>query len=304
MNLTRVYPNYYEKFTCIKGECRHNCCIGWEIDIDKSTAARYRKIKGDLGKRLKKNIAWGRFPHFKNCADGRCPFLNTDNLCDIIIGIGDNALCDICDRHPRFFNELPDRIEVGLGLSCEAAGRIILGESEPVRLLNAPPSTEDELINLRDNLIVILQDRSTPIEQRMDRLLKTVNCQRKISLSSLVKLLKSLEVLDNSWLQLLENYKPQDIAVFLDYMGDRAIEYEQLAVYFIYRHFAIAPSREQVSARALFAVLSVRLLMALGSMLWWQNGQFTFEDQVELARMYSAEIEYSDQNLYIILNSL
>ncbi len=304
MNLTRVYPNYYEKFTCIKGECRHNCCIGWEIDIDKSTAARYRKTKGDLGKRLKKNIAWGRSPHFKNCNDGRCPFLNADNLCDIIIALGDDALCDICDRHPRFFNDLPDRTEVGLGLSCEAAGKIILGEREPVQFIGAPLSNDDELIRLRDNLIVILQERSFSIEQRLDKMIETTGCRRDIPLSSWVKLLMSLEVLDNSWLKLLQSFKPQDTSDFMKYMGDRAIEYEQLAIYFIYRHFAIAPSREQAAARALFAVLSVRLLIALGSMLWRKNGAFTFEDQVELARMYSAEIEYSDENLYIILNSL
>ena len=29
-----VYPDYYKKFNCKKEKCRHNCCVGWEIDID------------------------------------------------------------------------------------------------------------------------------------------------------------------------------------------------------------------------------------------------------------------------------
>ena len=27
-----VYPDYYPAFRCIAGACRHNCCIGWEIE--------------------------------------------------------------------------------------------------------------------------------------------------------------------------------------------------------------------------------------------------------------------------------
>ena len=29
-----VVPNYYNQFKCIAEKCHHNCCIGWEIDID------------------------------------------------------------------------------------------------------------------------------------------------------------------------------------------------------------------------------------------------------------------------------
>ena len=29
-----VYPDYYPEFRCSASACKHNCCIGWEIDID------------------------------------------------------------------------------------------------------------------------------------------------------------------------------------------------------------------------------------------------------------------------------
>ena len=29
--------DYYEKFNCISSNCKHNCCIGWEIEIDNDT---------------------------------------------------------------------------------------------------------------------------------------------------------------------------------------------------------------------------------------------------------------------------
>ena len=39
------------------------------------------------------------------------------------------------------------------------------------------------------------------------------------------------------------------------------------------------------------------MLRALGAAACAERGDFTFEDQTELFRMYSAEIEYSEENL-------
>ena len=36
--MQNAYPDYYPLFHCIADRCRHNCCIGWEIDIDSRTA--------------------------------------------------------------------------------------------------------------------------------------------------------------------------------------------------------------------------------------------------------------------------
>ena len=53
---------------------------------------------------------------------------------------------------------------------------------------------------------------------------------------------------------------------------------------------------------ATFAVWAVRLLHRLGAVIWTESGQFSFEQQVELARLFSSEIEYSDENLYVLLD--
>ena len=39
-----VAPDYYPNFKCIASECRHNCCIGWEIDIDEDTFEYYKGL--------------------------------------------------------------------------------------------------------------------------------------------------------------------------------------------------------------------------------------------------------------------
>ena len=35
------YPDYYEKFKCVGGDCKDTCCAGWEIDIDEETFYYY-----------------------------------------------------------------------------------------------------------------------------------------------------------------------------------------------------------------------------------------------------------------------
>ena len=34
-------PKYYKKFRCIADKCEHNCCVGWEIDVDESALEKY-----------------------------------------------------------------------------------------------------------------------------------------------------------------------------------------------------------------------------------------------------------------------
>ena len=133
--MLHVFPDYYQAFRCVGGSCRHNCCIGWEIDIDPDSAARYAALAGPLGDRLRKNICLEDTPHFILGQEDRCPFLNDRNLCDLILDLGEASLCQICTDHPRFHNELPGRLETGLGLCCEEAGRLILGKSTPTLLV-------------------------------------------------------------------------------------------------------------------------------------------------------------------------
>lgn len=32
-----ILPTYVDKFRCIGGKCEDNCCIEWDIDVDKET---------------------------------------------------------------------------------------------------------------------------------------------------------------------------------------------------------------------------------------------------------------------------
>ncbi len=307
--MEKVFPDYYKEFECIKGECRHSCCIGWEIDIDKDTAERYKNEDGEFGKRLHDNISEGEAPHFILGENERCPFLNEKGLCDIIINLGEDKLCSICDLHPRFVNELPGRVETGLGLCCEAAARLILGRDEPMKLEGAEKECEDEIINLRDKTIKLLQNRNKDVFGRFRDVFELMNIEApEFDFHGWAVILLSLERLDEKWSQTLsfasDNFKNADFKGFDIYVKDREHELEQLAVYFIYRHFANAPDKNEAAVRAFFAFASCMTVYAIGAVCYTKQGKFIFEDICETARLYSSEIEYSEDNLYALFDEI
>lgn len=151
-----IAPTYYSAFRCIADKCRHTCCVGWEVDIDAESLDRYREFPDICGK-----IEAGDTPHFRLDDNERCPFLNGDNLCQLILRYGQDFLCQICRDHPRFRNFWSDRIELGLGLVCEEAGRLILSRETPMELvvlsddgeLSPLPEDEEWLLQYRQQLL-------------------------------------------------------------------------------------------------------------------------------------------------------
>ncbi len=303
-----VYPAYYAEFTCIADRCRHNCCIGWEIDIDEDTAARYRAMGGTLGARLAASTC-GDPPHFVLGADERCPFLNDNNLCDIILACGEDALCDVCAMHPRFTNEREGRVELGIGMACEEAARIILTAEEPMRLVGAPEAETDEVLAARAKALAILQDRTLPVAARSERMLASLGTALpERDLSEWAEDFLSLERLDADWTRRLEalrdGWVTADLEGFATHMEGRETEYEQLLCYLVYRHVAKACDTWEAAAWAAFAALCYSMVFFLGAIAFTETGDFTVADQIELCRAFSAEIEYSDDNTEALVSYL
>ena len=300
--MKRIIPDYYPHFRCIADQCRHNCCIGWEIDVDAKTLAYYQSLDGAIGERLRRNICLtDETPHFILAEHERCPFLNEKNLCDLILEKGEGALCQICDDHPRFYNDFSDRVEMGVGLCCEAAGRLILGKTDRMRLLcleedeTAPDEEEEALLALRAQLFALAQDRAMPMDQRLENILSACATQLpNVSLADWAAFYGQLEQLDPAWQQALETLR--DAAP--DSVWD--VAFEQLLCYFLYRHLPGALQDGCVQQRVAFCVLSVRIIRALCG----QKEKLTLDEIVDVSRMYSSEIEYSDENVDALLDAL
>jgi len=169
-------PDYYRQFRCLMGDCKDSCCKGWEIDIDDETYAYYKVVEGDFGDRIRKAMRKGE-EHSFFLNEGRCPFLNRQNLCDICIELGEESLSEVCTEYPRFTVEYGQVKEKSLALSCEEVGRLIFSRKDKLKLEEIredgyPENTEEEpffpeeIEQIRDLAIKILQNRLEKIEYR------------------------------------------------------------------------------------------------------------------------------------------
>lgn len=307
MNL--IAPDYYPDFSCIAGKCNHSCCIGWEIDIDSDTYEYYKSIPHPFGTRLAKSISTeGGEPHFVLSEKERCPFLNGDNLCDIILNLGEESLCNICDDHPRYRNFFTHRTEIGLGLCCEAAGMLILSRTQKTHLItleenNSEADENDELFfGYRQQLFDLLQDRTKPFDERIEDVLSYCGAEfPHRTYSEWADIYLRLERLDSAWTDILENLRTLDAPHPLSGL-DTA--FEQLAVYFICRHLPDAMWDGRMKERILFAVLGCHIIRGLCSMHEANHGMVGIEDMAEYARMYSSEIEYCEENMEALFDEL
>ena len=304
-----IAPNYYGKFACLMGACRHSCCIGWEIDIDEEQLAYYHSLTGDLGQKLRRNIQEteeGAF--FRLDAQERCPFLDDQGLCELILEIGEDSLCQICADHPRFRNFFSDREEIGLGLCCEAAGALILKHAGRVQFAVLEHDGQDEetdefeqaMLKLRGELMDIAQDRSLDVSARIDRLVDCAGVCRPAFDADWVDFFLGLEQLDARWGDLLRRCRelsPSPVPAL-------EVPMEQLLVYLLYRHLPGALEDGDVSGRVALVALVMDFLGRLCGLVLREKGSLDVEDLIELCRMFSSEIEYSDENIDAILNRL
>ena len=112
-NVKMRYPLYLKEFKCIGGICEDNCCIGWDVDIDKSTFKQYYKVQDkDMKKMFQKNVynnnnycyAEVDYGQVKLKDGKRCPFLDEGNYCIIHSKLGEEYLSNVCTYFPRITN--------------------------------------------------------------------------------------------------------------------------------------------------------------------------------------------------------
>ena len=297
-----ITPAYYRDFKCIASDCRHSCCIGWKVDIDADSLAAYKSMIAPYGEKIRESIDFDGDPHFKLRKGDRCPHLSASGLCNIITECGESSLCQICSDHPRYRNLYEGVTEIGLGLSCEEATRLVL-ESENALVFLVSDSedfgtaeyraeypyelfTGDErfVAEAKAEYISLINNRDLSIGERLSRLLPKMPTAEKIK-----ALFLSLEILDEAWRKRVENVSAEhfnlDFGKYADYI-------ERTVIAFIFRHTS-CESFYSPKTVAAFAALSAIIVATLSDEI------SSFADTI---RAYSAEVEYSTDNTEKILD--
>ena len=289
-------PSYYPSFQCIADQCTHSCCVGWEIDIDPKTHKLYQSLTAGYGKEIKESMEGEDPPHFRLGAGDRCPHLNERGLCKIILNYGDSYLCEICREHPRFYHRTSKGLEVGLGMACEEACRLILSsdgyaefvESEEIEATTDPTLPSFDALSHRSALYALLSKESIPYSQRLE----TIASHYGISIRALrdeewQEQLASLEYLDESHRELFALYSSSaTVPIELEKPMERAL------AYWIYRHVSDAYDEEELCAALGFCLFCERLLASMAA----GTGAIDLPALLPLARILSEELEYSEEN--------
>lgn len=298
--------NYNKKFSCIAEKCKHNCCIGWEISIDKKTLTNYNLLK-------EKDARFGDSCFVNNSfnltKDGRCPFLDNDNLCYIIKNYGEQNLCKTCKTHPRFKNFFSGVTETGLGLYCEHACKIILTNKQKMKLvlvkndnkLNSFTNLEKKILSFRTKVIKILQNRKLSICQRLEKLqqLSKISLEKN-SFNKWLDIYSNLEKLQINQFSFSKIEKQDNFSPILDSF---VLEYENILCYLAFRHLSRAIDNLDLTERLAFVVLSFKMINHIFSTIYTDKFR-NIDNLVEVCRFYCSEIETSEQNINLLLNEI
>ena len=288
-------PEYYKKFVCIADKCRHSCCVGWEIDIDDDTMNKYDCIDAEYRKTIIKSIEKTDEPHFRLGEGERCPHLNEKGLCKIILELGEDYLCHICREHPRFYNDTPRGREVGLGMACEEACRIILASDDYNRIVEIDDCDGEECescfdtLRQREYIYDVLCDNSLSYSQKLSTIYTQYQVAPNLIPDSEARaLIESLEYLDSAHKELFSTYSA-------DVEASQSIEkqLERALGYFVYRHCTEAWDETDFRVSLGFCLFCERLLASVAKS----------HSPNEVARIISEELEYSEDNTEAIKNA-
>lgn len=304
-----TFPTFYRDFKCIANRCTDSCCIGWEIDIDSAAYEKYRLMPESF----QKNIAvCDGVAHFVLTQDERCPFLQKDGLCKIILEHSEDMLCDICREHPRFYEWYGEYKDAGVGLCCEEAVRLLLEsekaleyetvETQEISDDDTPEDICKSVFELRKSLFSIINDRSLTLSDRIERCFLKIGvkdviapCSADEFFAECVEIAKEMSPFDELWekyILRLEALDFQEVKKRISKaLSENQIRYEKSLSYFVFRHFIKACFDGDLLSHFKFAVIMTILEMLIDCV----NGDLLFN-----TRYLSKQVEYSEENIDLL----
>jgi len=289
--MNEINPTFRESFKCLASKCTDTCCAGWEIDIDPETCEKYKNQKGAFGKKLKKYTEEENGEYrFKLKSDGRCPFLNSENLCEIIINMGQDSLCEICALHPRFFSENDNFLCSGFGLCCEETCLLLFDEKYKLEYESDCGQTP-EFLNAENYLSFFNYSD---------------NKENRLRATEIISLALNSDPIDSKWTKYIKSlYKEREDVINIMMSPNKfpksfGTDYSKFISYEIFRYF---PRCSELSDAVNGALVSAYIMLSFDAFTMIKNnGQYSFSDRINNAKLFSKQMEYSEENIESIFN--
>ena len=296
--MRHIYPSAYRDFSCIASACRHTCCVGWELPVDARTARRYRKMRGALGDTIRTSLC-DSYDAFLPTQEGRCPHLDANNLCRLITDGSQRLLCTVCREHPRYHNRYGIATEHGLGLCCEEACRLLLTAPLSFAFGDGTPVVPDAFSHGRSALYLRdkyrLLDAIVAFEGTAEECIAHLGahlgaCAAASDMISSLKMLGALEYLEQGSARIFSH-----ITTFSAIFDKNSLQYRNFLALTLYR---TATRETDLSVAFTLSVFLLRLLDALVK----NAPKNDLDTLLDLARLISAELEYSEDNTQTLLS--
>lgn len=256
-----IKVNYYDQFKCIADKCSLSCCQEWRIAVDDETHQKWQGLKLQEAEEAGENKA----PlHLCQCVekeengyvvtlnkDKKCPFLNKQKLCKLVIELGEEYLSDTCTTFPRQINEFGERTEYSLASCCPAVVDL-LNENEgklQFQQEGSSKQSDEVLMSVRDMMIAVMEEGSYSIPERLmmlfyallDLQTKKKLTQEQIKSHAAIKYLEPIagairkmnfDLMDSFFernelfLDIVENYRKQQL--YIGYIEEISVLAESL----------------------------------------------------------------------------
>lgn len=293
-----VKPTFYKNFKCIAGDCPDSCCQGWEVDADAQSLEYYKSLSDDLEikQRIDRVLSVDEFDNtiFTLAEKKRCPFLNSENLCDMHIAIGGEHTPYTCRTFPRFIYDFGATREIGVSFSCPVASDMMynLDEFDFEQELNDELPTLNDidaqtyytLLKARNTAYSIAKNRDMTVSSRLVELLHFAQkIQRELGdydeggdSIGFFDVFKNPELINPEWEQRVDNPNVKPVS--------NSVANENIIMYFLYKYFMQAVYDLDVLSKVKMAVDGVLVNTYFGEDSWGVH-------------LWSKETEHSQYNM-------
>lgn len=193
--------------------------------------------------------------------------------------------------------KLRDRCTLVLTFANEIQEKIDSNDINSIKDINKKYLDKDFLYKF----IISFQEFNNKLNQ------KYLNIYEIINIFIDLKHLKPNDILglENSLRYFWQN--EEDIKVyqnlnnsFNEYYKDNEYQFEQILIYYVFRYFMKSVFDYDVLAKIKFALISFIVIRELSIIRYLENKEFLDEDMVDIAHIYSRDIEHLEENIEVL----
>ena len=214
-------------------------------------------------------------------------------------GIDEEVLSEFLECRNIVFNII-ERNDLDLGTKAalalefvkEVQNKIDLGDMDEIPEL-MEEYRDENFINTLIKELESFKGKESIKHKNLCEYLKVYKSIKHINSNDPLGLEKALKCFEGNEEFYLRKHKE-----FNEYYKEKLYKFKNILVYFIFRYFMKAIFDYDASAKIKLAIISTLMIKELAVVRFIENNnEFTEEDMVEVSRMYSKDIEHSDENI-------